>query len=189
MCGIQDAPSRDAGMEFDHVGVATDDAVESAALFADLLDAPVAHEETRDGLRLVFCRLGGVDDPAPGHIELLEPIEGGEGPVARFLDREGPGIHHLAVRTPDVAATLARARSMGVETVDDTPREGAWGHRVAFLHPRSTGGVLVEFVERTDDHGGDGDDGDGDGHVTDGTEGDPEGSRAEDETEVGNGRR
>jgi methylmalonyl-CoA/ethylmalonyl-CoA epimerase len=146
-------------MEFDHVGVATDDAAESAALFADLLDAPVAHEETRDGLRLVFCRLGGVDDPAPGHIELLEPIAGAEGPVARFLDREGPGIHHLAVRTSDVAAALETARSMGVETVDDTPREGAWGHRVAFLHPRSTGGVLVEFVERTDDYADDGSDG------------------------------
>ncbi|RCU48274.1 methylmalonyl-CoA epimerase [Haloplanus salinus] len=128
-------------MRFDHVGVATRDAATSADLFGTLLDAPVAHRETLDGLDVTFLDLGN------GYVELLEPLDA-EGPIRRYLDREGPGIHHVALATPDVAAALERARDHGVELVDETPRPGAWGHDVAFLHPGSTGGVLVEFVER-----------------------------------------
>ena len=127
-------------MRFDHVGVATRDAATSADLFGTLLDAPVAHRETLDGLDVTFLDLGN------GYVELLEPLDA-EGPIRRYLDREGPGIHHVALATPDVAAALERARDHGVELVDETPRPGAWGHDVAFLHPGSTGGVLVEFVE------------------------------------------
>jgi methylmalonyl-CoA/ethylmalonyl-CoA epimerase len=127
-------------MRFDHVGVATRDATDLAALFDGLLDAPVAHEETFDGMDVVFLELDG-----GGYFELLEPADGGA--IADFLDREGPGIHHVAVATDDVAAALDRARDLGVDLVDEEPRSGAWGHEVAFLHPRSTGGVLVEFVE------------------------------------------
>ncbi|WP_058365448.1 methylmalonyl-CoA epimerase [Haloparvum sedimenti] len=127
-------------MEFDHVGVATDDAAALANLFDDLLDAPVAHEETFDGMRVVFLELDG-----GGYFELLEPREGGA--IADYLDREGPGIHHVALATDDAAAALDHARDLGIDLVDEEPRPGAWGHDVAFLHPRSTGGVLVEFVE------------------------------------------
>ncbi|GAB3416054.1 methylmalonyl-CoA epimerase [Haloparvum alkalitolerans] len=127
-------------MEFDHVGVATDDAAALANLFDDLLDAPVAHEETFDGMRVVFLELDG-----GGYFELLEPREGGA--IADYLDREGPGVHHVALATDDAAAALDRARGLGIDLVDEEPRPGAWGHDVAFLHPRSTGGVLVEFVE------------------------------------------
>ncbi|MFC6614501.1 methylmalonyl-CoA epimerase [Halopenitus salinus] len=130
-------------MEFDHVGIATRDAGALADLFDDLFVAPIAHEERFDGMRVVFLELSG-----GGYLELLEPGDGG--PVADFLDRSGPGIHHVALGTEDVAAALDRARSLGVELIDEEPRPGAWGHDVAFLHPRSTGGVLVEFVERTD---------------------------------------
>ncbi|MBP1923035.1 methylmalonyl-CoA/ethylmalonyl-CoA epimerase [Halorubrum alkaliphilum] len=126
-------------MRFDHAGVATRDAADLAELFADLLDAPVAHEETFDGMRVVFLELGG------GYIELLEPTEGG--PIADYLTRDGPGIHHVAFATDDLSAALDRARECGVDLVDEEPRPGAWGHDVAFCHPRSTGGVLVEFVE------------------------------------------
>lgn len=127
-------------MRFDHVGVATNDAGSLAELFEPLLDAPVVHEETFDGLRVAFLELDG-----GGYVELLEPVE--SGPVAEYLDRNGPGIHHVALVTDDVAAALNRARDLGIDLVDEEPRPGAWGHDVAFLHPRSTGGVLVEFVE------------------------------------------
>lgn len=127
-------------MEFDHVGVATDDAAALANLFDDLLDAPLAHEETFDGMRVVFLELDG-----GGYFELLEPREGGA--IANYLDKNGPGIHHVALATDDVEAALVRACDLGIDLVDTEPRPGAWGHEVAFLHPRSTGGVLVEFVE------------------------------------------
>ncbi|WP_135805707.1 methylmalonyl-CoA epimerase [Halorussus marinus] len=126
-------------MRFDHAGIATDDAAGLAELYADLFDAPVAHEEKFDGLRVVFLELG------EGYFELLEPIE--DGTIARYLDANGPGLHHLALATEDVAAALDAARDHGVDLIDEEPRPGAWGHDVAFLHPKSTGGALIEFVE------------------------------------------
>jgi methylmalonyl-CoA/ethylmalonyl-CoA epimerase len=126
-------------MEFDHLGVATDDAAALAGLYADLLGTPIVHEETFDGMDVVFLDLG------EGYFELLEPHD--EGAIARYLDRNGPGMHHVALSTTDIDAALDRAREMGVDPIDEEPRPGAWGHSVAFLHPKSTGGVLVEFVE------------------------------------------
>ena len=126
-------------MRFDHAGIATDDADALAELFEAILGTPVVHEETFDGLRIVFLDCGN------GYFELLEPVE--DGTVSRYIERHGPGIHHLALATEDVDAALERAREAGVELVDEEPRPGAWGHEVAFLHPDSTGGVLVEFVE------------------------------------------
>ena len=126
-------------MRFDHAGIATDDADALAELFEMILGTPVVHEETFDGLRIVFL------DCENGYFELLEPVE--DGTVSRYIERHGPGIHHLALATEDVDAALERAREAGVELVDEEPRPGAWGHEVAFLHPDSTGGVLVEFVE------------------------------------------
>ncbi|MEF8782531.1 MAG: methylmalonyl-CoA epimerase [Haloarculaceae archaeon] len=127
-------------MHIDHAGIATDDADALADLYADLFDADRIHEERFDGMDVVFLDFGN------GYFELLEPRDG-EGAIASYLDENGPGIHHLAVATDDIDAALDRARGMGVDLVDDEPREGAWGHDVAFLHPKSTGGVLLEFVE------------------------------------------
>ena len=126
-------------MQFHHAGIATDDAASLAELFSDLFDAPIAHEEEFDGMAVVFLELEN------GYFELLEPRE--EGAIRRYLDRSGPGIHHLALATEDVSAALAAALELGIEPIDEEPRPGAWGHEVAFLHPKSTGGVLVEFVE------------------------------------------
>lgn len=126
-------------MHFDHAGVATDDADALADLYGDILGCSVAHEEPFDGMWVVFLELGN------GYIELLEPRDGG--PIASYLDENGPGIHHLAFATDDIEDALARARTAGVSLVDEEPRPGAWGHDVAFLHPKSTGGILVEFVE------------------------------------------
>ena len=126
-------------MHIDHVGIATEDAADLADLYADLFDAPVAHEEEFDGLKVVFLAFGD------SYFELLEPLE--DGTVSRYLDANGPGIHHVALEADDIEAALATARDHGVELIDEEPRPGAWGHDVAFLHPKSTGGVLVEFVE------------------------------------------
>ena len=126
-------------MHFDHAGVATDDADGLADLYAEVLGCSVAHEETFDGMWVVFL------EPGNGYVELLEPRDGG--PIASYLDDHGPGIHHLAFATEDIEDALARAREAGVDLVDEAPRPGAWGHDVAFLHPASTGGVLLEFVE------------------------------------------
>lgn len=126
-------------MHIDHVGIATEEAADLADLYADLFDAPVAHEEEFDGLRVVFLEFGD------SYFELLEPLE--DGTISRYLDSNGPGIHHVALETDDIEAALDTARGHGVELIDDEPRPGAWGHDVAFLHPKSTGGVLIEFVE------------------------------------------
>ena len=127
-------------MHFDHVGVATPASQPLSTLLGDLLDAPVAHRESFEGLDVTFLDLGN------GYLELLEPLVD-EGAIARWLDREGPGIHHIAFETADLRNALDVARDLGVERVDEEPRPGAWGHDVAFLHPDATGGVLVELVE------------------------------------------
>ena len=127
-------------MRLDHVGIATDDLDGLTAVFEGLFGATLAHEETLDGLSVAFLEAGGPD------LELLEPL-GDTGTVARFIDRRGPGLHHLAFEVAEVAAALEDAGRLGLEAVDDEPRPGARGHTVAFLHPGSTGGVLVEFVE------------------------------------------
>jgi methylmalonyl-CoA/ethylmalonyl-CoA epimerase len=126
-------------MQLHHVGIATEDLDALADLYAALLAAPVAHEETLDGTRVAFLESNG------SYLELLEPGE--EGVVATFLEEQGPGIHHLAFETSDIETTLSYAQELGVELVDEEPRPGAWGHEVAFLHPESTGGVLIELLE------------------------------------------
>jgi methylmalonyl-CoA/ethylmalonyl-CoA epimerase len=128
-------------MYVDHIGIATDDADQLVDLYGTLFDAPVAHEEVFDGLRVVFLDLDG-----DGYFELLEPVDE-DTTIGGYLEREGSGIHHVALATADIEGALATAREAGVELIDEEPRPGAWGHDVAFLHPKSTGGALVEFVE------------------------------------------
>ena len=126
-------------MRFDHTGVATEDAESLAFRYEDLFDCAIAHEERFGDLRVLFLGLEN------GYFELLEPRE--EGTISRFLENHGPGLHHIALETDDIEAALENAAEVGVELIDEDPRPGAWGHDVAFLHPDSTGGVLVEFVE------------------------------------------
>lgn len=126
----------------DHVAIATPSIREAAPLYELLTGAPCSPvEEIPDqGVRVAFV----------GRIELLEPSDAG-GTVARFLDRKGPGLHHLAFRVPDLPEALSLLSDRGFELIDREPRVGARGHRVAFLHPRSTGGVLWELVEAVGD--------------------------------------
>lgn len=126
-------------MDIHHIGIATKSIDELAELYGSLLGIQVVHEEELETLRVAFLDLGH------GYLELLEPVEA-SGPVASYLERHGSGIHHLALATDDIDAALDRARHLGITTIDDEPRPGAWGHEVAFLHPRDTGGVLLEFV-------------------------------------------
>lgn len=127
-------------MQFDHAGVATDDAEGLATLYEDLFGTPIVHDERFDDLNIVFLDIGG-----DGYFELIEPL--GEGPISRYIESQGPGIHHLALETEDLAGALEVCREHGIELIDEEPRPGAWGHDVAFLHPESTGNILLELVE------------------------------------------
>ena len=125
-------------MQFHHAGIATDDAAGLAERYAALFGTQIAHEEQFDEMTILFLDLDN------SYFELIEPRE--DGPIATYLDEHGSGIHHLAVATDDIEAALSTAADHGIERIDDEPRPGAWGHEVAFLHPSSTGGVLIEFV-------------------------------------------
>jgi methylmalonyl-CoA/ethylmalonyl-CoA epimerase len=127
-------------MRFDHAGIATPDADAVVELYTELFDVPVVHEEEYEGMWMVFLDMGN------GYFEVIEPLEE-DSTIGRHLDREGAGIHHLALETDDIEAAMETAREMGVELIDEEPRVGAWGHTIAFLHPRDTGGSLIEFVE------------------------------------------
>jgi methylmalonyl-CoA/ethylmalonyl-CoA epimerase len=126
----------------DHVGVAVESIDRAVAVLGALLDAARSPSEEVAGQRVRVCFLGEGDGP----IELLEASHP-DSPIARHIERRGAGLHHLAFRVPDLAAALARLAEVGYEPVDAEPRPGAGGHLVAFLHPRSTGGVLIELVQ------------------------------------------
>ncbi len=127
-------------MHLHHVGIATREATSLIRTYEAFLDLEVVHEEQVDDLDVTFLALGGT------YLEVLEPRTE-TGPVASYLADNGPGIHHLAIAHHDVPSALSRAREAGIELIDSEPRPGAWGHEVAFLHPRDTGGVLLEFVQ------------------------------------------
>ena len=126
----------------DHIGVAVDDLEEAVSLYSDRLEMREQHRETVEqfGVEAVLLEIG------EGHVELLRPLSP-DGAVGRFLAKHGPGLHHVAYQTPDIESALASARAAGLELIDEQPRVGIRGSRVAFLHPRSTGGVLTELVE------------------------------------------
>lgn len=126
-------------MRLDHTGIATEDATELARLYVDLLDARVAHEE-HGGIHFVFVEVGD------NYLEFLEPVDP-ESDIGQYIGENGPGFHHLGFEVEDLPAAMDHAREMGVDLIDEEPREGAWGHDIAFLDPDSTGGVLVEFFQ------------------------------------------
>ena len=125
-----------------HVAIAVRDADAMARSLVEGLGARRGDEELLDGgaLRVVFVHLG------PVTLELLEP-RSAEHTVAKFLDARGPGLHHVSLEVTDIAVHLARAKAAGVRLIDEAPRPGAHGTQVAFLHPKSLGGVLVELCE------------------------------------------
>ena len=126
----------------DHVGVAVSDIDAALALYRDNLGMELVHRETvtEQGVDAALLDIGD------GHIELLAPL-GPDTPVGKFLDRRGPGLHHVAYRVESVQDTLQACAAAGMRLIDETPRTGIRGSRVAFLHPASTGGVLTEIVQ------------------------------------------
>jgi methylmalonyl-CoA/ethylmalonyl-CoA epimerase len=124
-----------------HLGVAVEGLDRAIALWAGLYGATLEHRETvpDQGVEAASLRVG------ESRIELLAPLEA-DTPVGRFIERRGPGMHHVAFRVDDVAGELDRLRAAGVRLIDEEPRHGLFGLQVAFVHPEATGGVLAEFV-------------------------------------------
>jgi methylmalonyl-CoA epimerase len=131
----------------DHVGVAVSDLDEAIGLYESTFEMPLVHRETVEEQGVEAALL----DVGDGHVELLRPL-GADTPVGRFIDRSGPGLHHVAYRVDDIDGVLRRLTDAGVELIDKEARVGIRGSRVAFLHPRSTGRVLTELVEPVEDH-------------------------------------
>ena len=123
-----------------HVGIAVTSITEALPFYRDVLGLLPGRPEMADGARIVSLHLGPVD------VELLEPSDP-TSPIAKFLAKRGPGIHHVCYRVPDLDVALERCRASGYRLVDERPRLGAGGRRIAFLHPKTTNGILLELTE------------------------------------------
>jgi methylmalonyl-CoA/ethylmalonyl-CoA epimerase len=130
----------------DHIGVAVEDLDAAIALHAETYEMELVHREVveEQGVEAVLLDVG------EGHVELLRPLSEAT-PVGRFLARRGPGLHHVAYQVADVQATLTALRERGLRLIDEQPRTGIRGSRVAFLHPASSGGVLTEIVQPSEE--------------------------------------
>ena len=131
----------------DHIGVAVEDIDAAIELYRDSFGMELAHRETVEsqGVEAVLLDVGD------GHVELLAPL-GPDTPVGKYMARNGAGLHHVAYAVDDIDATLEKIAAAGVQLIDSEPRTGIRDSRVAFLHPRSTGGVLTEIVEPAGGH-------------------------------------
>jgi methylmalonyl-CoA/ethylmalonyl-CoA epimerase len=132
-------------MKIDHIGIATRNIDDAGTFWREALGMEVcSSEEVADqGVRVSMLPAG------ESRIELLEPTDD-DSPVARFLEKRGPGIHHIALRVDNIHAALDQLRASGARLIDETPRTGAGGCLIAFIHPSASGGVLVELVEHAE---------------------------------------
>lgn len=126
----------------DHIGIAVENIDDAIALYERDFDLELVHRETveEQGVDAVLLDVG------ENHVELISPL-GPETGVAKFLAKNGPGLHHVAYQVDDIEAELARVQEAGLKAIDTSPRTGIRNSRVAFLHPKSTGGVLTELVQ------------------------------------------
>ncbi len=130
-------------MKLDHIGIAVADLTQAARFYEELGLRVTGREELPgEGVRVAFLPLD------EGRIELLESVDP-EGPIGRFLARRGPGLHHVSLKVSDLEAALAALAAKGYDLIDRRPRRGAGGHKVAFVHPKATGGVLLELSEES----------------------------------------
>lgn len=129
-------------LHLDHVAIAVKSIARMQPLFESLMGGTGSAPERVEaqGVEVVFVGEGA------GRLELLEPTRP-DSAIGKYLEKRGQGLHHVAYRVPDIEAALARLAADGIELIDRVPRPGAGGHLVAFLHPRATGGVLVELVQ------------------------------------------
>jgi len=129
-------------MIVDHIGIAVRNLDAAIKAYEGLgLKVSSRDEVTSEGVKVAFLPLG------ESRIELLESTNP-EGAVAKFIEKKGEGVHHVALRVDDIVKALADAKANGLQLINETPRVGAHGHKVAFLHPKSTSGVLLEFIQR-----------------------------------------
>ena len=131
----------------DHIGIAVNDLDAAAQLYGGSFDMAEQHRETveEQGVEAILLEVG------EGHIELIKPLSDDTG-VAKFIQKNGEGMHHIAYQVDDIDAALERVREAGLRLIDETSRTGIRGSRVAFLHPKSTGGVLTEIVQPAAGH-------------------------------------
>ena len=131
-------------IKIDHIGLAVESISQAPEIFSEGLGLELQGTENvgTDGVVAAFLPVG------ESRLELLEPMEQ-EGPVRKFLQNRGQGVHHVCLEVEDLPGLLARLRERGVELIDDQPRPGAHGTQVAFVHPKSANGVLIELVETT----------------------------------------
>lgn len=131
-------------MKIDHLGIAVESIEQALVFYRDALGLDLKHTETvaDQGVNVAMLPLG------ESRVELLEPT-GPDTPVGKFIAKRGPGIHHICVAVEDIHATLAELKAKGVQLIDETPRPGAEGCLVAFVHPKGTNGVLVELSQKT----------------------------------------
>ncbi|MDE3724807.1 methylmalonyl-CoA epimerase [Nocardiopsis sp. N85] len=149
---MSNAPDRaapvPAATRLDHVGIACRDLDASIEFYRSTYGFEVEHEEVNEeqGVREAMLRVNGADDGGATYLQLLEPTRP-DSPVARFLERNGEGVHHIAFGTGDVAGLAAGVGGRGVRVLDAEPRRGTAGSRIVFLHPKDCGGVLTELVQ------------------------------------------
>ncbi|HMF02489.1 MAG TPA: methylmalonyl-CoA epimerase [Terriglobia bacterium] len=129
-------------MKIDHIGIAVKSLTEAAAIYENALGLKVnAYDQVDEqGVRVAMLNIG------ESRIELLEPT-GPESPIEKFMTKRGEGIHHIAITVDDIEKTLERLKAAGIRLVDNEPRRGAHNTRIAFVHPSSTHGVLLELVQ------------------------------------------
>jgi methylmalonyl-CoA epimerase len=141
--GRPSGPDDHRSVTIDHLGIAVQDATELVELFDTLFDLRTGPPEAVGQHRVRFV------DTGDSTLELVEPLTG-DAAVAKFLARRGPGLHHVCLRVGDIRATMHRLRDKGVRFIDDEPRAGAHGSTIAFLHPSSAGGLLLELKQPAD---------------------------------------
>jgi methylmalonyl-CoA epimerase len=131
----------------DHIGVAVEEIEPALALYRGSFELTLAHREVveEQGVEAVLLDVG------ENHVELLAPL-GADTPVGKFLAKNGPGLHHVAYQVQDIDATLGALKQAGLALIDESPRTGIRGSRVAFMHPRATAGVLTEIVQPAEGH-------------------------------------
>ena len=140
--------------QIDHIGVAVKDLDKYLDVFGEILGLEIHDFEEADpyeGLRIAFAKIGEADfeflqDRMPDMDEKVTD----QGDISRWIEKEGEGIHHIAVRVDDIDATIQEVKAKGLRVLDEKGRPGARGSRVAFIHPKSTGGILIHFVERAE---------------------------------------
>ena len=133
-------PAIVSGAVIAHIGIAVESIEAALPFYREVLGISPHAPETADGAHIVSLPLG------ESEVELLEPRTP-DGPIAKFLERRGPGIHHVCYRVPDLDQALAECRARGYRLIDEMPRVGAGGRRIAFVHPKSTAGILLELTE------------------------------------------